>query len=583
MNKYTFNSGDLNSNNDNIRIKVAMDPGSVSSLIVRNVNNSGIINYITESDYLYEISRTSYIEKNLRELDPSFFGNISYPSGAAFIPGLKICANATSKVLDERYRLPVGTYMHVNDAGSHVITGELLDDESNLVDVSMDGIASGNYISPSGIFESGWDVSGGLKISEIYSPNGTLPFIDVENLDTSNSQIARMDIYASELNGCFFEIELQNDITSTGIPLDDYQSNIVGDPSEISKKENEILPMNMGSESESRMIDEWNSIFKINAGCNIEEEFSNKKNRDEAFIDAIRTYLDKNWNNSMKKFLWGDAISLLEVNQNLTRKSGEALMVAIFYQLYYYGASDDIKLLSEGTNQKQRLGKSMEWHMGLGGVSKLSGKERKLKEEYTYLPTSRSYKKIYKVYDMPPRNSFSSTTESNEKMFNNMGEEFEEKPMALFGYYPLYSSESYAESLGQGFSEKFEFNNKNYYMPSGLVSGANYFHGDYDPKLLISYLNQQENFNLDSEEQSEVQSSYEQSNVYGYQETEQEDEAIQIYSTEEVEEDSLLVQRTNTSINLDLNDYAPLQNTEDPELAQEIAEQTFLINFNSYE
>ncbi len=142
--------------------------------------------------------------------------------------------------------------MHVNDAGSHVITGELLDDESNLVDVSMDGIASGNYISPSGIFESGWDVSGGLKISEIYSPNGTLPFIDVENLDTSNSQIARMDIYASELNGCFFEIELQNDITSTGIPLDDYQSNIVGDPSEMNKKQNEIFPINMGSESESK-------------------------------------------------------------------------------------------------------------------------------------------------------------------------------------------------------------------------------------------------------------------------------------------------------------------------------------------
>ncbi len=285
----------------------------------------------------------------------------------------------------------------------------------------------------------------------------------------------------------------------------------------------------------------------------------------------------------MKKFLWGDTISLLEVNQNLTRKSSEALMVAIFYQLYYYGASDDIKLLSEGTNQKQRLGKCMEWHMGLGGVSKLSGKERKLKEEYTYLPTSRSYKKIYKVYDMPPRNSFSSAAESNEKMFNNVGEEFEEKPMVLFGYYPLYSSESYAESLGQGFSEKFEFNNKDYYMPSGLVSGSNYFHGDYDPKLLISYLNQQENFNLDSEEQSEVQSSYEQSNVYGYQEPEQGDEAIQIYSTEEVEEESVVVQQANTSINLDLNDYAPLQNTEDPELAQEIAEQTFLINFNSYE
>ena len=55
MNKYSFNSGSENPNNDGLRFNVAMDPGSHSTLIIRNVSGSGVVNYLTDSDYLYHV------------------------------------------------------------------------------------------------------------------------------------------------------------------------------------------------------------------------------------------------------------------------------------------------------------------------------------------------------------------------------------------------------------------------------------------------------------------------------------------------------------------------------------------------
>ena len=236
------------------------------------------------------------------------------------------------------------------------------------------------------------------------------------------------------------------------------------------------------------------------------------------------------------------------------------------------------QILSEYIEQKSRLGKCMEWHFKLGGSSKVSGKTRKLKQEYTYLPTTRAYANIYKVYDMPPRDSFSAISESDEKMFNNMGEGFTEKPKVISGYYPLYTSKNYADSQGGGGSSNYYFNEKEYYMPSGLASGITYFHGDYDPQLLISYLGSQ-NFDYDAVT-AEITISGQDSYAQTY--TEQEEESTQEYSQQAV------VQETGSQVSSglfegiytpDTGNYAPNIGITDPDSIQEAANQTFLIDF----
>lgn len=582
MNKYSFNSGSENPNNDGLKFNVAMDPGSHSTLIIRSISGSGVVNYLTDSDYLYNVSRRPYREESYREVDSAFSSNLSYPSGVSIIPGRTVCVNASSENVEDIYRLPVGSRIYSGQySDKQLITGRLLDDESNYYDVAMDGFEYSNLINPQEFFGSGWAVSGGLKVSFVESINESMPFIDIENMDTSSGQIARMDIYSSELNGSFFNLTIENDITATGVPEEDYISNIEGDPSEFNKKQDQVEPFSVGGQTELKLIEEWNSLFSINKGTNIEEEFSNGKGRDEVFIDAVKKFLDKNWDASMKEFLWGNAISDINVYNKLTVKSPPGLRMAIFFQLYYYGASDDIKILSEYMGQKQRLGKTMEWHMGLGGMSKVSGKTRKLKQEYTYMSTSRSYRSIYKVYDMPPRNSFTATSESNEAMFDNIGEGYIEDPKVVSGFYPLYFSRSYAESEGGGFAQDFIFNEKEYYMPSGLVSGSTYFHGDYDPQILISYLNEQD-FDLSGAYEGSGNIEVGQGG-YGYSEpvlSYQED--VYISSGEDTEEQQEeVVSGDNAELGYDVNagDYAPVQGIQDPEVIQELAEQTFLIDF----
>ena len=63
MKKINFNSGDSNSYNDGVRLKIAMDPDSVSTLIIGNNNGSGYLTYLTESDYIYSLERISFFKK----------------------------------------------------------------------------------------------------------------------------------------------------------------------------------------------------------------------------------------------------------------------------------------------------------------------------------------------------------------------------------------------------------------------------------------------------------------------------------------------------------------------------------------
>ena len=163
-------------------------------------------------------------------------------------------------------------------------------------------------------------------------------------------------------------------------------------------------------------------------------------------------------------------------------------------------------------------------------------------------------------------------------MFDNIGEGYIEEPKVVSGFYPLYFSRSYAESEGGGFADGFIFNEKEYYMPSGLVSGSTYFHGDYDPQVLISYLNEQD-INLSGTYEETGNIEVEQGG-YGYSEpiTLYQEQSYMLTGESQEEEE---VPEFSGQLGYDVNtgNYAPVAGVNDPEIIQDIAEQTFLIDF----
>ena len=51
----------------------------------------------------------------------------------------------------------------------------------------------------------------------------------------------------------------------------------------------------------------------------------------------------------------------------------------------------------------------------------------------------------------------------------------EEAPIAVNGYYPLYTTEAVANAAGNGSSHSHTFNGTTYYMPNGVT----FYHGNY--------------------------------------------------------------------------------------------------------
>ena len=55
MNIYDFSSGDNDPNNDYIRMQVAMDADSLSRIKIYYSGTTGIIEYQTNSDYVWKL------------------------------------------------------------------------------------------------------------------------------------------------------------------------------------------------------------------------------------------------------------------------------------------------------------------------------------------------------------------------------------------------------------------------------------------------------------------------------------------------------------------------------------------------
>ena len=123
--------------------------------------------------------------------------------------------------------------------------------------------------------------------------------------------------------------------------------------------------------------------------------------------------MNQEWDGKMQKYLWERATvdSSLELNTN----DPAVLKNVILNQIKNYGASDDIKKISE----KYDMGLS--WHMGIGGIDVNTNSKRKLIKSMAYMSDLQCFKLIYKVGGFPPRGAFFANIASNLAMGQDTG------------------------------------------------------------------------------------------------------------------------------------------------------------------
>ena len=373
MNIYSMSSGDNDPSNDYVRMHVAMDAGTSSNIRIYNSGIFGVIQYSSTSDYAWKVERVKYISEETVELSTSENQKIGYPSGFAWIPGDSISSLSSSEEVE---------------------TGKLdsLTEKSELS--NNEYLKSGSLVLED-LYDDEWSPQGIMKVSNVYSLKGNMPFVNIKNKEISST--GSFDIYASSLEGCIFTMDIKRDFISG-------DSNGPGSlllPDLIKTK-------TTSSVSKGETLKEWNSMFEINQNSNVDSIFKNGQNRDEVFIQEMQNYLEKNWYNKLKRNLWGNYIDNESIQ--LSSRDPETLKNHIFYCFYYFGASDDINILS---NTSFSGSEGMNWYIGLGGKSLFSENVRALRSELAYLPVVKQTKEITKIYASPPRTTYSYNLQNN--------------------------------------------------------------------------------------------------------------------------------------------------------------------------
>ena len=305
-------------------------------------------------------------------------------------------------------------------------------------------------------------------------------------------------MYSSSEKGSIFSLKIKPDIST------ELSQDISAIP-----ETRRIYPFYTGDYSERNLINEWNSIFKINDDSNSDSVFDTGEIRDEVYVKEIKSFIDKHWDGMLRDFLWKDSVE--NIGESLSTNEPIKLKKVISYQLSRHGASDDIKIMSEYQQQQSRIGKTMRWHIGLGGSTKLGNNKRYLGREYSFVTALNKSIEFSRIYDLPLKDIVAENIKSDKRLAIDIGSAYIESPKNIQGYYPLYLSKASAEKLGNGGFMQFEFNNKVYYMPEGLIENKTFFLGNYDPKIIL-YNNgasvTEESANLNSSQTNTGTSSY---------------------------------------------------------------------------
>jgi|GEM_PF-4455135 len=373
MSIYNMSSGDSDPNNDFLRMHIAMDADSSSTITIFNSGNAGVVKYSTNSDYAWKVERIKYISEDTRALKASENQRVGYPESISWIPGSLIS--------------PLSSSEEVKVGGLKSFTSK---DDLN----GAQYLKSGHLVLEEH-YEEQWSPQGIIQVSNVYSEYGNMPFVDIENKDIESTGV--INLYSSSLKGCIFSIDIKRNFISG--EANEAGSILLSD---------QIDTKSSSSVRKNDTISEWNSIFEINKNCNADSIFKNGKNRDEVFAEELKSYLDDTWHNKLKRNLWGDYID--NENIELSSRDPETLKNHIFYCFYYFGASDDINILS---NASFYANEGLSWYIGLGGKSLFSDNIRSMKTELSYLPVISKTKKVTKVYGLPPRTTYSYNLQNN--------------------------------------------------------------------------------------------------------------------------------------------------------------------------
>ncbi len=363
-----------------------MESDSQSTIYIQESGGETLMSYSTSSDYIFNLERFGRFSGEQRQVKASHLNNIGYESGVAWVPGRRIAANSDCTEIKEDLRAP------------------LLSSKDYFSD---DEIEKKNTISIEDYYDTSWvDGQCHIEVSNITvlkDENGRLrgqgPFVDV--VEPSIANTGQINIYSPDLNSSVFSFEIRKDLKA-----DITNPNYSNPPKRKTKR------INYGNKSLEGFIEEWNSIFNMTNGANINSVFRDGSNVDDHFVKELQAYMNEEWDGKMKRYLWDRGI--IDSSIELSSNDPTALRKIIFQQLKNYGASDDIKKMSENYSM------DLSWHIGVGGIDIMTKSKRFLSKGLAYLSEIQSFELIHKVGGFAPRGAYFESSKANLAMRRNV-------------------------------------------------------------------------------------------------------------------------------------------------------------------
>lgn len=382
MRRINFSSGDNTPSNDVVRLSVAMESDSKSSIYIQESGGKTLLTYATDSDYVFNLERFGRFSGEQRAISLDNSDNIGYDSGIAWVPGRRIATNSESLQIDEGLRAP------------------LLSSENYFTDEEVE---KNNTIVIEDYYDNSW-VNGldSITISNIKivpDGNGTIlgqgPFMEVVEPFIGNT--GQIDIYSADLNSSVFSFEIRKDLKAS-----------VVNPNYSNPPKKKINKISYGNKSLEGFIEEWNSIFNITKNANINSRFRDGTIVDEHFLKELKSYMNDQWDGKMKRYLWD--MGTFDSDVLLSSNDPERLRKIIFQQLKNYGASDDIKKMSD------KYEMNLSWHIGVGGIDEVTKSKRYISRGLVYVPELNSFEFMSKVGGFAPRGAYFANSEANVAM-----------------------------------------------------------------------------------------------------------------------------------------------------------------------
>ena len=433
-----------NNQNDYLSFSVAMDAATNSEINLFNIGGTGILQYTTKSDYVFELSRHKAFTNEVKQLSATESDMIGYPDGLAWVPGQHVSMLSQEDTVTNKLPITQDVTLLSEDEyhkGEFLILEDYYNiswpAEGDWFPVELTSIENSNKSGPHLEVKTNQQGSTGRKSYAVRYLKDKFSLSDshADSLLTSAEELMALEIFSPKLNGSLFKFDLkrnflEEDLLGIGsLRLDEKPELIYG-----------------GLVDKHVTLTEWNSIFDVNGSANADSIFRDGSNRDEVFYQHLEEYINKNWYGRLKRNLWGDAIE--DESVELTTRDPKILKDNILYCFYYFGASDDVKnlgLFSYKDFSTTLLDTVINWHIGLGSKSRYSSEHRALSTELAYLPAVKKQQQISRVVGLSPRSSYAYDVEYNKIEGSNRSKDYEYS--ITFVDTPGGSEASYPEPL----------------------------------------------------------------------------------------------------------------------------------------